>query len=52
MKANTMSIGTIVSLKEPEGKDHSGTIVSIGNGVVRLLLNTGREASYFYSEIM
>lgn len=45
-------IGGTAYLKQPERKDENcGTIVSKGDGMVRLQFVGGRTASYFYSEL-
>lgn len=45
--------GGVAYLKEPERNgDRCGTIISKHDGMVRLHFESGREASYFYSELL
>ena len=45
-------IGSTAYLREPERNgDRCGVIVSKGGGMIRLLLESGRQASYFYNEL-
>lgn len=50
---NNFPLGGVAYLKEPERNgDYCGTIISKQDGMVRLDFASGRQESYFYSELL
>lgn len=50
---NHFPLGGVAYLKEPERNgDYCGTIISKQDGMVRLDFASGRQGSYFYSELL